>query len=145
MLREGGTEPVTLHEVLAHSQIVFVLATVTDSSTHLLAVPPLSRLPYGAGSRSSAEPPSSSTTRLAEQTRNGRIRVSLPDESPPALTIRDTPRLRLRCERVRGQQRSVVEALTKDQGRPSCWASANVDELCWDQTSIRALEGLRIL
>lgn len=47
-LREWGLEPATLDEVLEHSRFVFVLATVTADSEHLLGAAELSRLPEGA-------------------------------------------------------------------------------------------------
>ena len=48
VLRENGLEPKTLSEVLANSTFVFVLATVTAESEHLLAAPELDLLPSGA-------------------------------------------------------------------------------------------------
>lgn len=47
-LRAHGVLPATLPEVLAHSQVVFVFATVTDTSAGLLGADELDLLPAGA-------------------------------------------------------------------------------------------------
>jgi phosphoglycerate dehydrogenase-like enzyme len=47
-LREWGLAPATLEEVLHRSQFVFVLATVTADSEHLLGATELASLPNGA-------------------------------------------------------------------------------------------------
>jgi phosphoglycerate dehydrogenase-like enzyme len=48
VLREAGMQPASLEEVLSTSQLVFVLAAVTDANSHLIAGPELDRLPNGA-------------------------------------------------------------------------------------------------
>lgn len=48
VLREAGLVPATLDEVLARSRVVFVLATVTAESEHLLGPRELDLLPAGA-------------------------------------------------------------------------------------------------
>ena len=48
VLREAGMEPATLDEVLSTSTFLFVLATVTDESTHLLNAENMRRIPEAA-------------------------------------------------------------------------------------------------
>ena len=48
VLREQGMQPASLQDTLALSQFVFVLATVTDASRHLLGAAELDLLPAGA-------------------------------------------------------------------------------------------------
>ncbi|WP_328773403.1 NAD(P)-dependent oxidoreductase [Streptomyces sp. NBC_00286] len=48
VLREQGLVPATLDETLSRSRFVFVLATVTDESRHLLGARELDLLPEGA-------------------------------------------------------------------------------------------------
>jgi phosphoglycerate dehydrogenase-like enzyme len=48
VLRDAGLEPAGLDEVIEHSTFLFVLATVTAESQHLLDGPRLDRVPKGA-------------------------------------------------------------------------------------------------
>ena len=48
VIREAGMEPAPLDEVLARSTFLFILATVTDESTHLLNARNLELIPPGA-------------------------------------------------------------------------------------------------
>lgn len=48
VLREAGLVPATLDEVLSTSTFLFILATVTPESEHLLDAPRLDRIPRGA-------------------------------------------------------------------------------------------------
>jgi len=48
VIREAGMEPATLEEVLSTSSFLFILATVTDDSTHLLDAQNMRLIPAGA-------------------------------------------------------------------------------------------------
>ena len=48
VIREAGMQPASLEEVLAGSTFLFVLATVTDESTHLLNAENMQLIPRGA-------------------------------------------------------------------------------------------------
>jgi phosphoglycerate dehydrogenase-like enzyme len=48
VIREAGMEPATLEETLSSSTFLFVLATVTDESTHLLDADNMKLIPPGA-------------------------------------------------------------------------------------------------
>jgi len=48
VVREAGMEPASLEEVLSMSAFLFVLATVTDESTHLLNAENMRLIPHGA-------------------------------------------------------------------------------------------------
>jgi len=87
VLRAAGMQPAPLEEVLSHSQIVFVLATVTDSSAHLLAAPQLDLLPDGARLVLVSRAAVVDYDALIEQTRTERILAAVdvwPDEPVPA-------------------------------------------------------------
>jgi phosphoglycerate dehydrogenase-like enzyme len=48
VIREAGMQPAPLHEVLASSTFLFILATVTEESTHLLNAENMRLIPAGA-------------------------------------------------------------------------------------------------
>ena len=86
-LAEMGVVPSTLTDLLVHSSIVFVLATVTDESQHLLGGDQLDLLPTGARLVLVSRAPVVDYGALLDRVRAGRLLAAIdvwPDEPVPA-------------------------------------------------------------
>ena len=77
VLREHGAEPASLHELLAASQVVFVLAAPTAVNRHFIAGAELARLPDGAGIVLLSRAEVVDFDALLAELRSGRIRAAI--------------------------------------------------------------------
>jgi phosphoglycerate dehydrogenase-like enzyme len=86
-LERAGLEPCGLDEVLSASQLVFVLATVTGDSEHLVGRSELARLPDGARLVLVSRAPIVDYPALLDEVATGRLLAAIdvwPDEPLPA-------------------------------------------------------------